>query len=261
MQKITLISDIHSRCDALKQVIDDADSRIICAGDIIGYGKDNNHNTSIELIREYCIDSIAGNWDRMATISHAPQVENYKGNDLAEKELLNSQIPCGGTAPNNKYYNSSTKNALEAIIANITPTNKSYLCSLPDTLSLMGIYYFVHGGFHESQLKNGLASSNDFEVKQFNYNAFITADNVQSQFRPKCIIIHGHTHEASVYYEGKYTNVAPGSECDFEIENSKGAVISLPSLGRNVDKPNFNGYAILETGKETTKIIFIETKI
>jgi predicted phosphodiesterase len=260
MQKITLISDIHNQCDALKYVINNADCRIICLGDIIGYNDEYNPNLTIETIYNNCIDSIAGNWDRMVNIKRVPDL-NYREDENSEKMLLKEQTKYGGTVPNNKYYTQSTKNALESIITNVREENKAFLNSLPDTLSINGVYHFIHGGFHETQLKNGLAESSNFEVKQFNYNAFIIGTLSKSQLITGKIIFHGHTHLASILYDGNYTELSANSVETFEIDNKKGAVISLPSLGRKVNKPDFNGYAILQAGKEKTKISFIEKKI
>lgn len=259
MKKIILISDIHNNLSNLENFIEkNAGKQTISLGDIIGYNEEYDSNKVVQEVKDNNIYSIAGNWDRMVNMKKAPELE-YKGNDEVEKILLEEQMIYGGTVPNNKYYNQSTKNALEAIINGISNDTKKYLNSLQNTYSLIGVYYFVHGGFHEKQLKNGLSESSDFDVKQFNYNAFLIGNGSSSQLIPGKIIIHGHTHKASVLYGGKYEEISNTSENDeFEIENSKGAVISLPSLGRKVNEPDFNGYAELKILKEKTKISFLK---
>ena len=63
--KIALISDIHSNIEALTTALAQIDEigvdRIICLGDIVGYGADPN--PCCELIRERCDVTLMGNHD------------------------------------------------------------------------------------------------------------------------------------------------------------------------------------------------------
>ncbi|MFA5333874.1 MAG: metallophosphoesterase family protein [Candidatus Nanoarchaeia archaeon] len=259
MKTIVLVSDIHNNLEALNKFIKkNAGNQIICLGDIVGYNENFDPNLSVEEVKRSNIYSIAGNWDRMVNMKEAPGL-NYNGDTDFEKKLLKEQEVYGGTVPNNKYYTQSTKNALESIIKGISQENKDYLNSLKDTHSVYGIYYFVHGGFHKSQLKNGLKESSDFNVKQFNYNAFIKGKEYDSQLIPGKIIVLGHTHNAAIFYEGNYEEIMNSSEnTEFEIENDKGAVISLPSLGRKIKENEFNGYALMKASKKKTQISFLK---
>lgn len=60
-----VISDIHGNSEALKRVLDDIDrrsvDRIICLGDIIGYGPDPLE--CVDLVRARCAWSLMGNHD------------------------------------------------------------------------------------------------------------------------------------------------------------------------------------------------------
>jgi len=60
-----VISDIHANAEALKRVLDDISSRsvdrIICLGDIVGYGPDPLE--CIDLVRERCEWALMGNHD------------------------------------------------------------------------------------------------------------------------------------------------------------------------------------------------------
>ncbi len=60
-----VISDIHGNAEALKRVLDDIDARkltrIICLGDIVGYGPEPL--TCVDLVRERCEWSLMGNHD------------------------------------------------------------------------------------------------------------------------------------------------------------------------------------------------------
>jgi predicted phosphodiesterase len=66
--RYAVISDIHSNLDALDKVLKKIETenidRILCLGDIIGYGA--NPNECIELIRENSFNIILGNHDRVA---------------------------------------------------------------------------------------------------------------------------------------------------------------------------------------------------
>ncbi|CAB3287599.1 Metallophosphoesterase [Methanocaldococcus lauensis] len=62
---IAIISDIHSNLEALTAVLDDIKNRkikkIVCLGDIVGYGA--NPNECIEIIRKLKCKCVAGNHD------------------------------------------------------------------------------------------------------------------------------------------------------------------------------------------------------
>ncbi len=61
--RIGIISDIHSNLEALQEVISEIKEldKIICLGDIVGYGPDPE--LCIEIIREYAAVVLAGNHD------------------------------------------------------------------------------------------------------------------------------------------------------------------------------------------------------
>lgn len=60
-----VISDIHGNAEALKRVLDDIDrrgvDRIICLGDIVGYGP--SPLECVDLVRQRCVWSLMGNHD------------------------------------------------------------------------------------------------------------------------------------------------------------------------------------------------------
>jgi len=62
---IAIISDIHGNAEALKRVLDDIDKkkieRIVCLGDIIGYGP--HPLQAVDLVRERCEWALMGNHD------------------------------------------------------------------------------------------------------------------------------------------------------------------------------------------------------
>ncbi len=64
--KVALIADVHSNLEALRAVFNDIEShgitRILCAGDLVGYGA--NPNEVIAELRGRHVECIAGNHDR-----------------------------------------------------------------------------------------------------------------------------------------------------------------------------------------------------
>ena len=102
---LLIISDIHSNLEALEAVLEDAlglYSKIVCLGDIVGYGGDPNPVT--DWVRENIVsnDCVRGNHDRACT-----------GNDSLE------------------YFNPAARHS--AIWTNevLTDANRVYLESLP----------------------------------------------------------------------------------------------------------------------------------
>lgn len=77
MEKIGVIADPHANLDALKAVLKDMENmdRIICAGDLVGYGPEPNE--VIELLKSRDVLSVRGN------IDHA--VVNEKFDSLDEE--------------------------------------------------------------------------------------------------------------------------------------------------------------------------------
>lgn len=63
--RIAIISDIHSNLEALKTVLkyieNEKISRIICLGDVVGYGP--RPNECVDLVREKCERTLLGNHD------------------------------------------------------------------------------------------------------------------------------------------------------------------------------------------------------
>ena len=72
MERIAIISDIHSNLEALKIVLTDIEKRgikrIFCLGDIIHKGV--NHKQCLELIKQYCKVVLRGNCDEYFSKEH-----------------------------------------------------------------------------------------------------------------------------------------------------------------------------------------------
>lgn len=114
--KIALISDIHSNLEALTRAIELIDEarveKIVCLGDIVGYGA--NPNECVGIIRDRCTVVLKGNHDAAAV-------------DIGETEFF-SQHARAAALWTNKI---------------LSPGNADYLRSLP--LSVVdGDLLFVH---------------------------------------------------------------------------------------------------------------------
>ena len=63
--RYAVLSDIHANIPALKTVLSDAKTqecgRIVCLGDLVGYGK--NHSECVEIIRSQAAACVRGNFD------------------------------------------------------------------------------------------------------------------------------------------------------------------------------------------------------
>jgi diadenosine tetraphosphatase ApaH/serine/threonine PP2A family protein phosphatase len=78
--RLAIISDIHSNLEALTTafgLIDNADiDRVVCLGDIVGYGA--NPNECVELVRQRCPVVIQGNHD--AAVINAQLTDTFSHN-------------------------------------------------------------------------------------------------------------------------------------------------------------------------------------
>lgn len=80
-----ILSDIHSNREALEAVTDDAQGRydrVVCLGDIVGYGADPNFTA--EWVREHATSAIRGNHDKMCTGLETPEGHNQAARLAAE---------------------------------------------------------------------------------------------------------------------------------------------------------------------------------
>lgn len=115
--RYAVISDIHSNLEAFLAVLDDIDNsgaeRIICLGDLVGYGA--SPNECVDIIRERRIFSLAGNHDKAA---------------------------CGITEPYS--FNPAARRAALWTRDQFTPGNREYLKGLSEEATIDG-FMVVHG--------------------------------------------------------------------------------------------------------------------
>ena len=114
--KYLVLADIHSNLDALKACLKDASKqyqRILCLGDIVGYGA--NPNECIELLRKKNAICLMGN------------------HDAAAVELLGRG-----------WFNPTARKAVEWTASILTEKNKAFLKELPEFFSCKFLFA-VHG--------------------------------------------------------------------------------------------------------------------
>jgi diadenosine tetraphosphatase ApaH/serine/threonine PP2A family protein phosphatase len=119
-----IISDIHGNLEALNSALKEIDriraDKVLCLGDIVGYGA--NPNECIDTLKQRGIESISGNHDAVACGKKEP----IGFNPVAKKAIL------------------WTRNAL-------TQENKEFLWNLPDTRQY-GEFIAVHGSISDPDL-------------------------------------------------------------------------------------------------------------
>ncbi len=120
--KYAIISDIHANLEALDTTLKQIDKlgadKIICLGDIVGYGA--NPNECVETIRERSIESIIGNHDAVA---------------------------CGKTEPDN--FNPVARDAALWTRNSLTEENREFLSEL-DESKLIDDFLIVHGAISDT---------------------------------------------------------------------------------------------------------------
>lgn len=131
--RYAIISDIHGNLEALQTVLNYIESvnveRIVCLGDVVGYGP--NPNECVDLVRRRCLHTVMGNHDSAAL-------------DLAE------------TVHMNKY-------AREAAVwthQRLNPASQTFLQELPLTSSITNAT-LVHASPHEPEQWHYILSHED----------------------------------------------------------------------------------------------------
>lgn len=123
MTKTAILSDIHGNLPALEAVLEDVQQqhvdRIVCLGDIIGYGPNPRECLDLAMGFAFCV---LGNHDSSALF-------DPEGFNVAAEQAIfwtRSQIECGGDGPD------ASRRRME------------YLCHLPRVVEDDGVL-FVHG--------------------------------------------------------------------------------------------------------------------
>ncbi|HTY12854.1 MAG TPA: metallophosphoesterase family protein [Candidatus Omnitrophota bacterium] len=138
-----IIADVHGNLEALLSVLDALSGRmdrIICLGDIIGYGP--NPNECCDLIKRHDIKSVAGNHEKAA---------------LGEMPI--------------EWFNPAAACAIRWTQAELTEPNREFIKGLPLTMEF-GDFAAVHGGLVsplEEYLENIFTAVPTFNLMRTRY--------------------------------------------------------------------------------------------
>lgn len=210
-----IIADIHANKENLERVIKNHEK-----DDVVKIclgdivGYGLEPNECIDLIRENDFECIAGNWDALM-------------NEL--------------TTLNMKYYDKTTQESIEFTCKEVTSKNKAWLKQLQRTITKDNLI-FVHGALGD---------------EQDNYNGYTNTIEKANQELSKAgsnkIVFHGHTHEPSLFHNNEFMKIS-GCILPYLATVYDNSIISIPSLGRKVNEPKFNGYALFDSETRTLTI-------
>jgi len=145
--RYAIISDIHSNLEALQAVLKTIEQenidKIVCLGDVVGYGPDPNE--CIELVQQHCEIILTGNHDFAC-------IEN--------SELF--------------YFNQYAAKAVEWTVTVLSDENLQYLAKLP-LVGEIENFYLVHSSPFEPQTWDYILSLDEaiFNFSRFNNDAKI----------------------------------------------------------------------------------------
>ena len=188
---IALISDIHSNLEAFTAVLDDLDGvdKILCAGDIVGYGP--NPNECCELVREHDITSVQGNHD--LACSCYEEVVSGTG-DLPEEQRSLAKATV-------EEMNEIARECARWTYHELTEENREYLRNLPLQIHHQDLT-MVHGSvgsdyeklntYIDEKFAASSGSGGELTPDEF-YRQLL--DSVQSK-----VLVVGHTHIPSRGY-------------------------------------------------------------
>ena len=145
--RYAIISDIHSNLEALQAVLKTIEQenidKILCLGDVVGYGPDPNE--CIDLVQQHCEIILTGNHDFAC---------------IEKSELL--------------YFNQYAAKAVEWTVAALTDENLDFLAKLPLD-GKVEKYFLVHSNPFEPRSWDYILSLDDAE---FNFSKFDEADQI-----------------------------------------------------------------------------------
>ena len=221
--KIALLSDIHSNLTAFKEVLKDAKSqgcgRIVCLGDIVGYGYDPNG--CIDLCREEKIECFLGNHDA----------------GLVGSLSLD-------------WFNQFAARAVERQRGVVTEASKDWLRLRPYSL----VDQEGYNTKEEDKFKFAFTHGTLYEPSRFDYiqylgDAALEFTNLISQ--KIRVLFVGHTHYANAYlsddeYRITETYLDLDDEVTIDLNKWRSAIINVGSVGYPRVQP-YSIYGIYDT--------------
>ena len=221
--KIAIISDVHSNSTALRTTLIDIEQqgcgRVICLGDIVGYGYDPNG--CIDICRERNTECFLGNHD-------AGLVGNLSIS----------------------WFNSFAANAILRQRVLVTEENKNWLRRLPYSLVEHGVYNKPT----KTEYKIAFVHGELISPKEFDYiNGYLDATLEFSDLIGKGIrvLFVGHTHYANIFTYGQDDRVGEyWIDLDDEVKTDLGkwkcSIVNVGSVGYPRNQP-YSIYGIYDT--------------
>ncbi|RMF42327.1 MAG: metallophosphoesterase [Planctomycetota bacterium] len=220
-----LISDIHSNLEALQAVMRDIESqqvdRIICLGDIVGYGP--NPAECIDIVMKHCALTILGNHDQAALFDP----EGFNPVALRAIYWTRDQLDRGPGS------------------AAVINGRWDFLSELPRQ-KREGEFLFVHGSPREP--------TNEYVFPETIYDQArmkILFDRVQQY------CFQGHTHMPGVFtIDGEF--ITP-EDCDYVFPlNGEKIMVNVGSVGQPRDEDPRSCYTIIDDKRELIEFRRVE---
>ena len=223
---LAIISDIHSNLEALEAVLGDIDKRgikrIICLGDIVGYGPDPKE--CLDLVVDRCEVTVCGNHDQ------AVFYEPYSFNIGAERAAFWAR---------QVFENDPDKTRRDS--------RWEYLGNLPPEYRGDG-FYCVHG-----------SPRRPINEYLFPDDVFTNPGKILENFRKmdKLVCFVGHTHVAGVFLDDPYFD--PPDELaeamKYQLADEK-VIINVGSVGQPRDRDWRASYCVFD--HQTVEFVRVE---
>lgn len=221
--KTAIISDIHANPAALLSVLADIErqncSRIVCLGDIVGYGYDPN--ACIDICRERGIECFLGNHDA----------------GLISRLGLD-------------WFNPFARKAIVRHRPLVSDFNYGWICHLPYHRR-EGEIAFAHGVLATIE-----SSPEDHYDYVNGYSDAALQFNLMSLFGIRVLFV-GHTHFANAFVQGnsgriKELFIDPEDEQPIDLTKCHFAIVNVGSVGYPRNQP-YSIYGILDSDKKIFK--------
>ena len=220
---LAIISDIHSNMEALTAVLDDIAKRdverIICLGDVIGYGPEPG--VCMDLIKEKCEVTIMGNHDYAVL---------YEPN----KFKIGAELACFWTRQQiEEDSDSQLRNGRWDFLGSLQVKH-----TMPGDGLDVSEFAFVHGSPRRP--------INEYVFPDDVYNNPNKVLGLFERFEHLCFV--GHTHVPGVFLETPDFYSPDELDYTFEIDPRHKALINVGSVGQPRDRDPRASYVLVEPG-------------
>ncbi len=221
---LAVISDIHSNTEALTAVLDDIAGRdverIVCLGDVIGYGPEPRQ--CLELVRERATATLMGNHD--FAVLYEP--ENFNVGAEAAAFWTREQLEIRPDSDDQGQW----WKFLGSLKVKHTLTDESLE---------IGEMIFVHGSPRRPV--------NEYIFPDDVYNNAHKIQGLFDRFDHVCFV--GHTHVPGVFVDTPDFYTPEELEYVYDIDPSRKALINVGSVGQPRDRDNRASYVLVEPGQ------------